>query len=138
MHYFAALRFNTYSPTCSLLRHDLQTALLDEFSTSEKHFRHVLQANMELLCEGIVPTVIQAFEGFAALNYLISEEQYSQYTINDPFMQQFVATLDSKLAFHKVPFLFASFGLSISGFRWKRRMRVSYVSINSFLLCRNC
>jgi hypothetical protein len=89
-------------PACIDEYNLLQSALLDELAMSEKRFRHVLQANIELLSEGVVPGVIQLFEGFAGLSYLLSEEQYSQYQINDPFMQGFISNMHAKLAPHKV------------------------------------
>lgn len=75
------------------------TAVLDDIHQTEKRFSHILHGNMELLASSVLPRLQTSLENrLTEVNYVLTEEQYTQNQINDPFMMQLVNELDASVA----------------------------------------
>jgi conserved oligomeric Golgi complex subunit 4 len=75
------------------------TAVLDDIQQTEKRFSHILHGNMELLATSLLPRLQASLEArLIDASYVLTEEEYAQNQINDPYMQQFIAEIESSLA----------------------------------------
>eukprot|EP01122_Echinamoeba_exundans_P017989 TRINITY_DN9918_c0_g1_i1.p1 TRINITY_DN9918_c0_g1~~TRINITY_DN9918_c0_g1_i1.p1 ORF type:complete len:758 (+),score=155.21 TRINITY_DN9918_c0_g1_i1:44-2317(+) len=85
----------------SSLSKDVQKigAVLDDIHQTEKRFSHILHGNMELLATSLLPRLQASLEArLIDASYVLTEEQYAQNQINDPYMLQFIAEVEASLA----------------------------------------
>eukprot|EP00795_Rhopilema_esculentum_P001200 gene1200-15566_t len=58
-----------------------------------------VEAGISQLCNnGVLPKLSSLIEGFSSINHVISEDEFSLYEVNDPFVQNFIANLDKGLS----------------------------------------
>lgn len=73
-------------------------ACLDELSTVEKSIRTRLKGNIEKFAINILCHAIDDIEKMDNVNYNLTEAQYSQYQVNDPFMEQYIRMIDIEIS----------------------------------------
>lgn len=76
-------------------------ACLDEFLVVEKSLKTRLKNHLEKIALNILEPVINEVEEMIHVSYYLTESQYSQYQINDPFIENYISRLDQDLAILK-------------------------------------
>nr|XP_058972612.1 conserved oligomeric Golgi complex subunit 4-like isoform X2 [Pocillopora verrucosa] len=81
----------------------LESCLSDLMNTSNI-FKDLLQGGLYQLCStAVIPRLKPLIDGFNSTSHNISEEEFAFYEVNDPFVQNFITSLDSILTSFKVP-----------------------------------
>ncbi|CAH3192246.1 unnamed protein product [Porites evermanni] len=81
----------------------LESCLADFMNTSNI-FKDLLQGGVYQLCStAVIPRLKPLIDGFNSTSHNISEEEFAFYEVNDPFVQNFITSLDSMLTSFKDP-----------------------------------
>ncbi|KAM7432750.1 Golgi transport complex subunit 4 [Porites harrisoni] len=81
----------------------LESCLADLMNTSNI-FKDLLQGGVYQLCStAVIPRLKPLIDGFNSTSHNISEEEFAFYEVNDPFVQNFITSLDSMLTSFKGP-----------------------------------
>ena len=76
----------------------LESCFID-FGACAQVFKEILQSGVSQLCSNaIMPRLISIIDGFSATSRVLTEEDYSYYEVNDPFVQNLISTMDNILA----------------------------------------
>jgi len=77
---------------------DKLESCLIEFGASSQKLKEILQNGITQLCtNAILPKLNPLVDVFTTINHVLTEQDYSYYEINDPFVQNLISTLDSTL-----------------------------------------
>jgi hypothetical protein len=74
----------------------------DEMQEVTNAFKRVLQGFLDQIANSLIPKLRPALDTFATLTYELSEVDFSDREVNDPFIQQFIHLLESSLLPYKV------------------------------------
>ncbi|XP_015766891.1 PREDICTED: conserved oligomeric Golgi complex subunit 4-like [Acropora digitifera] len=78
-------------------------------------FKGLLQEGIYQLCStAVIPRLKPLIDGFNSTSHNISEEEFSFYEVNDPFVQSFITSLDSMLTSFKGPLTTANYDSLVS------------------------
>lgn len=92
----------------------LESCLADLMNTSNI-FKGLLQEGIYQLCStAVIPRLKPLIDGFNSTSHNISEEEFSFYEVNDPFVQSFITSLDSMLTSFKGPLTTANYDSLVS------------------------
>jgi hypothetical protein len=62
---------------------------------TSRNYKQLLQGNLEQVAQTITPSIRPLIEIFSAVNYQVTEAEYAEYEINDPFVHKFTSGLDA-------------------------------------------
>ncbi|XP_032219195.1 conserved oligomeric Golgi complex subunit 4 isoform X2 [Nematostella vectensis] len=92
----------------------LESCLSDLVSTANI-FKDLLQEGICHLCaNAVMPRLKPLIDGFSSISHNISEEEFSYYEVNDPFIQNFITHLDSVLTSFKGPLTTSNYDSLVS------------------------
>lgn len=74
----------------------------EELQESTNSFKRVLQGFLDTISNSLLPKLKPALDSFTIVAYELSEVEFSDREVNDPFVQQFIHLLESLLLPYKV------------------------------------
>lgn len=75
---------------------------LADMTSCTQTLKDLLQNGISVLCmNGVLPKLTALIDGFSGINHVISEDDFSLYEVEDPFVQNFIATLEKTLSLLK-------------------------------------
>ncbi|CAH3042416.1 unnamed protein product [Pocillopora meandrina] len=96
------------------LKLEASSCLSDLMNTSNI-FKDLLQGGLYQLCStAVIPRLKPLIDGFNSTSHNISEEEFAFYEVNDPFVQNFITSLDSILTSFKVPLTSSNYDSLVS------------------------
>ncbi|XP_064393450.1 conserved oligomeric Golgi complex subunit 4-like isoform X2 [Halichondria panicea] len=79
---------------------------LTDFSGVGSTFKDLRQTAVRKVVEVLVlPRLLSSLELYSSLNHTLTETEFSNYEVNDPFVQPLIATMETALADIKVKFI---------------------------------
>ncbi|XP_068722014.1 conserved oligomeric Golgi complex subunit 4-like isoform X2 [Montipora capricornis] len=101
----------------------LESCLADLMNTSNI-FKDLLQGGIYQLCStAVIPRLKPLIDGFNSTSHNISEEEFAFYEVNDPFVQNFITSLDSMLTSFKGPLTPANYDSLLGGLQFDKELR---------------
>ncbi|UJR30145.1 hypothetical protein I4U23_017685 [Adineta vaga] len=90
---------------------------LNEFNSIANRFKDLIEFACQQLCtSAIKPRIKTLMDAYITINHKLSEDEFSQYEANDPFIQNFILQIDQ---------LFAPFKTTISSGNFDRLISAS-------------
>mmetsp|Transcript_65552 Transcript_65552/g.207305 ORF Transcript_65552/g.207305 Transcript_65552/m.207305 type:complete len:758 (-) Transcript_65552:47-2320(-) len=77
---------------------DKISSVLADLGKTSGDFRQIASSGLEALAGGINPRLRPLLDGVVGVGYELSEEMYSEYEVNDPWVQALLATMEANLS----------------------------------------
>ncbi|XP_065675954.1 conserved oligomeric Golgi complex subunit 4 isoform X2 [Hydra vulgaris] len=88
---------------------------LNDLATCSQEFKNILQTGILQLCtNALLPKIYSLIDSYVNVKHVLTEEDFSYYEVNDPFVQNLIAGLDSKIVSLKDCLTTTNYGLVVS------------------------
>eukprot|EP01117_Protostelium_nocturnum_P008586 TRINITY_DN3084_c0_g1_i1.p1 TRINITY_DN3084_c0_g1~~TRINITY_DN3084_c0_g1_i1.p1 ORF type:complete len:732 (-),score=257.77 TRINITY_DN3084_c0_g1_i1:1304-3499(-) len=68
---------------------------LDDLTEASTALKKLLSQNMDEASQAVVPRVRSLFDGFSMIGYDLTEHDFAEREVNDPYVQQFIVGIES-------------------------------------------